>query len=93
MESGTGEYLMSKVIRMFDLSKTLEISECKDGFWLWDSTRKMNLSMRATSITNALVEALHYYQQNLTDIEQKHKDMSLKVTEFVEQFMEDMEND
>lgn len=29
------------------LTKTLTLSECSDGFWLYDETRGMNLSMRA----------------------------------------------
>lgn len=38
---------MSKAINNIILTDTLTISECTDGFWLYDKTRGMNLSMRA----------------------------------------------
>ena len=56
---------MSKVISNTKLSNTLDLSECKDGWWLWDQTRGMNLAMRAKSRDAAFVEALSYYQERL----------------------------
>ena len=60
------------------LSKTLTLCEYVSprsghfGFWLYDATRGMNLSMRAKSSTDAFVEALTYYQKRLARIEAEH---------------------
>jgi hypothetical protein len=75
------------------LSETLSMCEYKSGghmgFWLYDKTRGMNLSMRAKNETDAFVEALHYYQKRLTNIEQEHAALKTKVDAFVSQFVED----
>lgn len=84
---------MGKLINHTKLSETLGLSECTDGFWLWDETRQMNLSMKAETSTDAFVEALHYYQGRLTEVERLHTDMSLKVHAFVSQFADDHEDD
>ena len=39
--------MATKSIRNVKLTDSLTISECKDGYWLYDYTRGMNLSMRA----------------------------------------------
>jgi len=56
------------------------------GYWLYDSTRGMNLAMRAETPTDAFVQALHYYQKRLTAVEQEHAVLRNKVDAFVEQF-------
>jgi hypothetical protein len=76
-----------KPINVKNLSPTLKLVERHDGFWLWDDTRKMNLSIRTKSEIDALVEAITYYQNRLRDIEQKYNDLSTKVDSFVEQFV------
>ncbi len=80
---------MGKLIASTRLSETLSLSECSDGFWLWDKTRQMNLSMKAKTPTDAFVEALHYYQGRLTEVEQKYRDMKTKVDAFVAQFVDE----
>jgi hypothetical protein len=54
--------LADKVVK---LSETLSIAEFSSGgakgFWLYDKTRGMNISMRAKSETDALVDALEYH--------------------------------
>jgi hypothetical protein len=78
-----------------ELSKTLTLCEYTDpknggfGFWLYDSTRKMNLSMRAKTAEAALLEALDYYQQRLLKVEAKLYTITTKVDAFVEQFKEE----
>ena len=52
---------MSKVINHKELSPTLSMSECTDGFWLYDDTRGMNLAMREKTEEAAYIEALEYY--------------------------------
>lgn len=56
---------MRKTITSTRLSETLTLSECTDGFWLFDKTQGSNLSMRAATPTGALVEAVTYYQRQL----------------------------
>lgn len=34
---------MAKCVNHEKLTATIEISECNDGWWLWDKTRGMNL--------------------------------------------------
>ena len=76
------------------LSKTLTLCEYVSprsghfGFWLYDATRGMNLSMRAKSSTDAFVEALTYYQKRLARIEAEHAALQAKVYAFVTQFAE-----
>ena len=80
---------MSKLISNVELSETLTLAECSDGFWLYDEARGMNLSMRAKTSTDALVEALMYYQQRLRDEVLAHNTLRQKVRAFVACFSED----
>ena len=82
---------MGKTISSTVLSETLCISECTDGFWLYDKTRGMNLAMRAKTKDDAFVRALEYYQDRLTRVEAEYKLLKSKVDSFVEQFIEDEE--
>jgi len=72
-----------------ELSETLSLCEYKTGgskgFWLYDETRGMNLSMRAESETVAFVEALEYYQRRLLTVEAELKSINEKVDAFVAQ--------
>lgn len=80
---------MGKLITSTKLSETLNLSECSDGYWLWDEMRRMNLSMKARTPTDAFVEALHFYQNRLTDVEQKYSDLKGKVDTFIKQFVDE----
>lgn len=75
------------------LSETISLSEYKSGgnlgFWLYDNTRGMNLSMRAKTETAAFVEALDYYQKRLIEVEQTYASLKMKVDAFVSQFEEE----
>jgi hypothetical protein len=68
------------------LSDTLEISECHDGFWIYDETRGMNLAMKAKTKDAAFVEVIEYYQNRLRQIELEFVSMNNKVKAFVSQF-------
>lgn len=83
---------MGKHISSTKLSDTLTLSTCTDGLWLYDSTRGMNLSMRAGDERAALVEALTYYQGRLTTVEREHKELKGKVDAFVDQFVEKLDD-
>lgn len=68
---------------------TFTISEHKDGWWLYDKTRGMNLAMKAKSKDEAFTEAIKYYQKRLTQIESEYKVLAEKVDNFVSQFIND----
>lgn len=80
---------MSKVINHKELSPTLSITECTDGYWLFDETLGMNLAMQAKSDQAAYVEALEYYQERLKEVENDYNNLKAKVDHFVGQFIEE----
>ncbi|MED6573021.1 DUF1033 family protein [Escherichia coli O157] len=84
---------MSKVINSKVLTNTLSITECTDGFWLYDETRGMNLSMQAKSEEAAFVEALEYYQERLQEVENDYNNLKAKVDHFIGQVVEDEEDE
>lgn len=75
------------------LSDTLDLSDCLDGFWLYDKTRGMNLSMRAKTEQAAFIECITYYQNRLIEVESKLDSLQSKVNAFVGQFVEDEDDD
>lgn len=79
----------AKAITSTDLSKTLCLSECKDGFWLYDETRGMNLAMRAKTRDEAFIDALEYYQERLKEVETEYRLLKGKVDAFASQFTSD----
>ena len=89
----------SSDITHIELSDTLTLSEFKSpkngrhGFWLYDTTRGMNLSMRAKSSTEAFVEALTYYQRRLLEIELALRKLNTQVDTFVSQVRPEEEHD
>jgi len=84
---------MGVLIEVIELSSVnLSLSKCTDGFWLYDYTRCMNLSMRAKTAQDAFVEALEYYQERLTRVENEYKELNQKVQSFVGLFAEDDDN-
>lgn len=71
---------MSKLLRQIELgADTLSLSECTDGFWLWDETREMNLSMKAKTAQAALVETILYYQRRLSTVEEENRGMFARI--------------
>lgn len=80
---------MSRTLNSVVLSKTITISQCTDGFWLYDSSRGMNLSMKAESSEAALLEAIGYYQRRLSDIESSYNSLKSRVESFVESVRDD----
>ena len=80
---------MRKINKITKLTETLKLVERPDGFWLYDETRGMNLSMRAKTAQNAFVEALSYYQSRLATVEQAYSTMKTKIDAFVVQFIDE----
>lgn len=71
------------------LTPTLGLTDCRDGVWLYDETRGMNLSMKAATSEAAFVEALTYYQQKLSEMESAYRVLKVRVDAFVGQFRGD----
>jgi hypothetical protein len=78
-----------KALKTEDVSPTLHMSECLDGFWLYDDTRGMNLAMQSKSKEDAYITALFYYQRRLKKVEQDYKMLRDRVDAFVEQVKEE----
>lgn len=73
---------MSNYTKIFK-NDTISLIQANDGYWLYDTTRGMNLSMRAKTEQEAFVEALMYYQKRLLKVENEFKELSDKVSIFV----------
>lgn len=82
---------MAKFIKNVFKLKTLSLSECNDGFYLYDDVVGMNISMRAKTEQDACIKALLYYQKRLIEVKADYKNLDDKVQSFLSQFNE--END
>lgn len=65
------------------INEKTHITECNDGFWLFDKHRGMNLAMKAKSERAALIEALEYYQRRLLEVEAREKKLKTNVDAFL----------
>ena len=79
--------MAQKAISTTKLTDTLALSECKDGWWLYDKVVGMNLGMRCKSPDDAFVKALTFYQKRLTVSEERYTKLLEKVENFVSQFV------
>lgn len=77
---------MGKLLSSEKLSDNLTLSVCTDGLWLWDKTRQMNLSIKAKTEREALLDVIKYYQARLLEVEALHKALQIKVDSFLVQF-------
>ena len=82
----------SKAISSENLSDNLILSECTDGFWLWDDVVRMNLSMKAKTREAALLECISYYQRRLPEVYSKLSSLQSKVDSFLAQFEDDSDD-
>jgi hypothetical protein len=84
---------MPKPDSIIRLTDTLSLTEYKTsgskGFWLFDSTQKINLSMQAVSERDAFVQALGYYQRQLSITKKKLE----KLTKAVDGFIYELEKE
>lgn len=80
---------MGKCLNSTELHDTLILAECSDGFWLYDKTRGMNLSMRAKTPQDAFIECILYYQKRLLTMEKIYGDLKTQVDNFVSQFSDE----
>lgn len=75
--------MAEKPISTINLTDTLSISECRDGFWIYDKTRGCNLAMRAKTERDAFVEVISYYQKRTKEVEAEFKILNDAVQNFV----------
>lgn len=81
---------MKKAIRSEELTDKLTLSECEDGFWLYDYDRGMNLSMRAKTEKDAFIDVIKYYQKRLSKVESEFKELENCVLKFISSLPADM---
>lgn len=77
-----------KSTRIFK-NDNLTLTECKDGFWLYDESRGMNISMRAKTERDAFIEALTYYERTLNKTKEENKVLENKVEVILELLQDD----
>ena len=65
------------------------VKTLKEGYWLYDSVRGMNIAMSAETEQSAFIEALMYYQKRLSKVELEFKTLDNRVCDFVDSFRED----
>lgn len=80
---------MAKAIRNVFKTETLSLVECNDGYYLYDTVVGMNISMRAKTEQDAVIESLMYYQKSLKESKRLLNDIQNKVSNFILQFDED----
>lgn len=84
----------SKLVAAGDTFNVREILVGGDkGFWLWDDTRSMNLSMRAPTAEAAYHAAIVYYQKHLAEVETELRNLKSAVNWFVAQVSPPAEDD
>ena len=81
-----------KVISHIKFDDTISLSECADGFYLYDTTIGMNISMYKKAKDDAFFDALKYYQKRLMQVEKSHNELKLKVDNFVNLFIDNDDN-
>lgn len=65
---------------------TISLTECNDGYWLYDHVVGQNISMRAKTEQEACIEAILWYQKRLVRCKLEYKQLNEKVESFVSQF-------
>jgi hypothetical protein len=77
---------MAKAIRNVFKLDTVSLTECNDGYYLYDYVVGMNISMRAKTEQDACIEALLWYQKKLANSKLDYKILNDKVESFLSQF-------
>jgi len=79
---------MAKAIRNVFKLDTISLTECNDGYWLYDNVVGQNISMRAKTEQDACIEAILWYQKRLASCKLDYKILNDKVEIFVSQFVD-----
>jgi len=74
---------MAKGIRNAFKLDTLSLTECNDGYYLYDKVLGMNIVMRAKTEQDAYIAALLYYQKRLAEVKLDYKILNDKVDGFI----------
>lgn len=77
---------MGKVIKNVFKTNTLTLTECTNGYYLWDTVAGFNISIHAKSEQQALIDGLEYYQRYHSKLKKEHKELNDKVENFLCQF-------
>lgn len=77
---------MAKAIRNVFKTETLSLTECNDGYYLYDHVVGQNICMRAKTEQGACIEALLWYQNRLATVKGNYTDLNNKVQGFISQF-------
>lgn len=80
---------MGKTIRNVFKTETLTLTECRDGYYLWDKVAGFNITIQAKSEQQALIEGIECYQRYYSKLQKEHKELSNKVDSFLCQFSRD----
>lgn len=84
--------MATKAIRNIKLTDNLTLSECKDGYWLYDYTIGMNLSMSAKTQEDAFIEGITYYQKRLKKVEDDFRKLNKSVSVFIDSVSDEDED-
>ena len=79
---------MGKAIRNVFKTDTLTLTECTDGYYLWDKVAGFNITIHAKSEQQALIEGLEYYQKYHSKLKHDYKELKGKVDNFLSQFVD-----
>ena len=82
---------MGKAIRNVFKTDTLTLTECTDGYYLWDKVAGFNIAIHAKSEQQALIDGLDYYQRYHSKLQKDYKELDNKVQNFLSQFDRDDE--
>ena len=64
-------------------TETIQLTEDKTGFWLYDETRGMNLAIKAKTERAAFLQALDYYQDRTAELERQLKTLKNAADAFI----------
>jgi hypothetical protein len=84
---------MGDVIRHVFKIDTFTLTECADGYYLYDKVIGMNISMRAKTEQDAYIEALLYYQKTLATAKAHYRELDSIVENFISQIRGESEDE
>lgn len=77
---------------IFD-DENLRLTVNHHGYWLWDKHEEINISMRAETDREALVDGITYYRRRFNDEKAKATDLRNKVNGVIHALGVDDEHD
>lgn len=80
-----GNTYWSKIKSVFK-TDTLVLTECTDGYYLWDKVAGFNIAIHAKTEQEALIDGLKYYQTYHSKLKKDYKELNDKVESFLCQF-------